>query len=204
MGGIITQNKSYNYNKEFYGQAETKEKISDPEFDSILGNTLQHEGGFTVDVGGPTNYGVTQKSYDAYTAKRGINSKSVKELVPEDYGRFYYDEFYTAPKINMIPYQSVKGVLFDYAVNSGSARAVKDLQKEVGAIADGVLGPKTLAAVDKYINQYGETFLAHQILNRRANYMVNLSQKNPDKYAKYLQGWLNRISSLKEQYQLNN
>jgi lysozyme family protein len=203
MAGLIDNKKSYNYNKEFYGNTETQEKLNDPEFDSILGNTLQHEGGFTVDVGGPTNQGITQKSYDSYITKMGSTPKSVKELKPEEVGRFYHDEFYTAPKLNTIPYQSVKGILFDYAVNSGSQRAVKDLQKEVGVEVDGSLGPKTLSAVDKYVKQYGETFLAHQILNRRANYMITLSQKNPDKYSKYLQGWLNRISNLKEQYQLN-
>jgi lysozyme family protein len=203
MVGLINNKKSYNYNKEFYGKTETQDKLNDPEFNSILGNTLQHEGGYTVDVGGPTNQGITQKSYDSYITKRGFNGKSVKELKPEEVGKFYYDEFYTTPKLNIIPYQSVKGILFDYAVNSGSQRAVKDLQKEVGVTVDGSLGPKTLIAVDKYVKQYGETFLAHQILNRRANYMIKLSEKYPEKYAKYINGWMNRINNLKEQYQLN-
>lgn len=203
MAGLVNQGKSYSYNKEFYNKAEVVEKLNDPEFSNILNNTLKHEGSYTVDVGGPTNKGVTQRSYDAYTAKKGINTKSVKELAPEDVGRFYYDEFYTAPKLDAIPYQSVKGVLFDYAVNSGNQRAVKDLQKEVGVTVDGLLGPKTLAAVDKYVNKHGEKFLSHQILNRRSHYMISLSQKNPDKYSKYLQDWLGRINNLKEQYKLN-
>ena len=203
MTGIITQNKSYNYNKEFYNNTETQDKLSDPEFDTILNNTFPNEGGYVVDVGGPTNYGVTQKTFDSYTVKRGINPKSVKELSKEDAARFYYDEFYTTPKINTIPYQKVKGILFDYAINSGNQKAIKDLQKEVGVTVDGSLGPKTLSAVDKYVKQHGEVFLAHQILNRRANFMIKLNEKDPKKYPD-LQGWLNRIGNLKEQYQLND
>lgn len=203
MTGLITQEKNYNYNKEFYNTAENKETLNDPEFSSILDNTLKNEGGYVVDVGGPTNYGVTQKAFDSYAIKKGFNPKSVKDISQDEVGRFYYDEYYTMPKLNTIPYQSVKGILFDYAVNSGPQKAVKDLQKEVGIEVDGVLGPKTLAAVDKYVKQHGEVFLAHQILNRRANFMIKLNQKDPKKYPD-LQGWLNRISNLKEQYQLND
>jgi len=39
--------------------------------------------------------------------------------------------------------------VFDCSVNSGPGRAIKMLQEVVGATADGVIGPKTLAAVAK-------------------------------------------------------
>jgi lysozyme family protein len=38
-------------------------------------------------------------------------------------------------------------VVFDMAVNSGPGRAVRLLQSAVGAVPDGAIGPKTLAAV---------------------------------------------------------
>jgi lysozyme family protein len=204
MGSVITQNKSYSYDKEFYQQADSKEAVvNDVDFSNILQNTLSHEGDYTVDVGGPTNQGITQKSYDLYSANKGLKNKSVKDVLPDEVNKFYYDEFYKAPKIDQLPYPKVKGVLFDYAVNSGTGRAVKELQKELGVEVDGNIGLQTLNALDKYITKYGENFLAHQILNRRANFYQKLVEKNPEKYSKYLTGWTNRISSLKEQYQLN-
>ena len=40
--------------------------------------------------------------------------------------------------------------MLDWAVNSGSGRAAKALQKIVGAKQDGAIGPKTLQAVANY------------------------------------------------------
>ena len=40
--------------------------------------------------------------------------------------------------------------MLDWAVNSGSSRAAKALQKIVGAKQDGAIGPKTLQAVANY------------------------------------------------------
>ncbi|WP_409201431.1 putative peptidoglycan-binding domain-containing protein [Leisingera sp. M658] len=37
----------------------------------------------------------------------------------------------------------------DYSVNSGPAKAVRDLQRELGVSADGVIGVQTLAAVSQ-------------------------------------------------------
>ena len=39
--------------------------------------------------------------------------------------------------------------MFDWAVNSGTGRASKAVQKICGAEPDGVIGPKTLALLDK-------------------------------------------------------
>ena len=62
--------------------------------DWIIGNTLGHEGGKAndpTDKGGKTNFGITQKTYDAYGFKGDVN-----DLTPEKAKEFYntyYDSF---------------------------------------------------------------------------------------------------------------
>ena len=47
----------------------------------------------------------------------------------------------------MICHQVLDWAVLDFAVNSGTGRAAKALQKLVGATQDGAIGPKTLQAV---------------------------------------------------------
>ncbi len=45
--------------------------------------------------------------------------------------------------------------VFDWAVNSGTGRAAKKLQKMIGTVADGGIGPNTLKSLDEYIQVQG-------------------------------------------------
>lgn len=173
-----------------------------PDFKPILFNTLKLEGGETTDTGGHTNYGVTQKSFDAYASSNNLPSKNVSNLNFGDVKNFYETDYYKKPGIDLIPSQKVGGVVFDYGVNAGVGTAIKKLQEIVGAKVDGKLGKKTLSAIDSYIKQNGEDFLASQILNKRAEHYIQLANSNPDKYGRYLQGWMNRISAVKQMYNL--
>lgn len=174
-----------------------------PDFIPILMNTLQHEGGETWDTGGHTNYGVTQDTYNNYAKVNQLPNKNVKDLGFGDVKNVYFTEYFKKPKFDAIPSDKVAGVLFDFGVNAGVGKATKELQKVVGVKPDGKIGKQTINAVDTYIKKNGEDFLASQLLNARANHYLELVTANPQKYGKYQQGWLNRISKLKEQYKLN-
>jgi lysozyme family protein len=54
--------------------------------------------------------------------------------------------------------------LFDFGVNSGPATAVTALQKTLGVQADGVIGPKTRAAIEKADDSLLIRFLAERLL----------------------------------------
>lgn len=80
--------------------------------------------------------------------------------------------------------------LFDSAVNIGAARAVKLAQQAVGVIVDGVIGPKTIGA----INNAALDVLGDYLDLRESYYRAlpgNLRSV-------YLQGWLNRLNDLRE------
>ena len=117
-------------------------------FERALAMVLKHEGGFVNhpnDPGGMTNNGITKKVYDAYMGKV-TTTEELKNIpdhhVSEIYKKQYWD------RVNGDKLASGLDIsIFDWAVNSGCGRAVKALQKCVGAKQDGGLGPLTLKAV---------------------------------------------------------
>lgn len=171
---------------------------NDP-FDSILSNTLGHEGGFTVDHAGTTNKGITQDTFNRYRKSMDLEPRDVKTIREDEVYDIYRSEFYESPKINTLP-EKVQGVLFDFGVNSSPDRAIKTLQRTVGATPDGNIGPKTLGAVDAYIEKNGEDGLVNDIINKREGFLKKLIQDKPEKYKKFENGWKNRLNKLREQY----
>lgn len=168
-------------------------------FPQILSETLKFEGGQANDSGGKTNAGVTQKTYDAYAAANKLPRKSVNDLSFGEVHDMYKDEFFQKPKFDKLP-EKVAGVMFDYGVNSGTGTATKDLQKIVGVKADGIIGKKTLSAMDKYIAKNGEDSLTDAVMTSRENLMTNLVTQDPVKYGAYEQGWSNRTQALRQKY----
>jgi lysozyme family protein len=170
---------------------------------NILPVTLGYEGGVDLnEVGdsGISNFGVTQKAWDAYTTQNKIKGKgSVKDLKYGDVRDFAYNEYYKKPKLDTLP-NKVSGVLFDYAYNSGAGRAVKTLQEIVETVPDGIIGKKTREAVDNYIKENGEDTLISGILDNREAFLSDLLINNPEKYGKFAEGWANRMSSLRDKY----
>jgi lysozyme family protein len=67
-------------------------------------------------------------------------------LTPQDTQAIYKAHFWDAVHGDDLP-PNVAGLLFDAAVNQGQGWAPMMLQSAVGATMDGVIGPKTLAAV---------------------------------------------------------
>ena len=114
-----------------------------------LSLVLKHEGGYVndpQDPGGATNKGITQKTYDAWRVRETLSKRSVRLInfweITEIYRKQYWDKI----KGDDLPL-GVDYCVFDFAVNSGTDRAAKYLQRAVGAVEDGQIGPNTLAKV---------------------------------------------------------
>ena len=169
-------------------------------FDQILNTTLKLEGGVTTDSGGLTNYGITQKTYNAVAPSLGLPKKSVKDLKYGEVRKVYESEFYKKPKYDLLPSERIQGLMFDWGVNAGAGTATKILQEIVGSKADGKIGKNTIEAYKKYVEEKGEDTLAFEILSRRLGHYSSLIENNPEKYAQYENGWTNRINFLAERY----
>ena len=121
-------------------------------FEEVFQRVVGHEGGYVCDArdpGGETKYGITWK-----TLRRAQTlgvclvpaTVQVKTLELEHaraiYRKFYWDEI----RGDDLP-RPVDEFTFDYAVNSGVERAAMALQAAAGALQDGDVGEKTIAAV---------------------------------------------------------
>jgi len=117
-------------------------------FEKCLEFVLHHEGGFVdhpEDPGGATNLGCTKATWEKWVG-RLCTVDDIKALVPEDVAPLYREKYWDKVRGDDLP-TGVDYCVFDTAINSGPGRAVKFLQEAVGAVADGAIGPRTLAAV---------------------------------------------------------
>ena len=120
-------------------------------FDECLKMLLHHEGGYVnhpSDPGGETNLGVTKKVYQEWGG-----TKDMKDLTVEDVAPIYKKNYWDRCKCDDLE-SCVDWVVFDWAVNSGTGRSAKAIQKICGATQDGAIGPKTLALIGKQDTQY--------------------------------------------------
>jgi lysozyme family protein len=117
-------------------------------FENCLEHVLAHEGGFVdhpKDPGGATNLGCTKDTWERWVG-HPVEVDVIKALTIEDVTPLYQEKYWDRAKCGDLPV-GLDYCVFDTAVNSGPGRAVKFLQEVAGVEADGVLGPKTLAAV---------------------------------------------------------
>ena len=153
-------------------------------FDYCLKIMLKSEGGYSNhsrDPGGMTNLGVTKAVYDEFY-KTDADEETMRGLKYDDVKPIYYENYWMRCKCEDL-HTGVDLQVFDIAVNSGSGRAGKILQRVVGATVDGGIGPKTLAAVEKMEPQDIITAMG---LEREAFY------RELDTFDTFGKGWLSR------------
>lgn len=106
------------------------------------------EGGWSdhpKDPGGATMKGVTLAVYREYLG-REVSKEELRNIPDAHLNDLYRVRYWDKARCD----EWAPGVdlsVFDFAVNSGVGRATRLLQRCVGAVEDGVIGPKTVAAV---------------------------------------------------------
>lgn len=116
-------------------------------FNACLAVTLPHEGGYVDhprDPGGATNMGITHRTLAAHRG-RSVTKADVRGLTLDEARAIYRAGYWNPIKGESLP-AGVDLTTFDYGVNSGPSRSVKDLQRVLGVSVDGRVGPETLAA----------------------------------------------------------
>ena len=112
-------------------------------FDIIFERLMLHEDGYVNhpnDPGGETMWGVTKRVAQAH-GYHGSMRKLPKALAKQITEKSYYKAVKGDQLDRLIAWQ-----LTDAAYNHGNRQAVKFLQRAVGVTADGLIGPRTLAA----------------------------------------------------------
>jgi len=120
--------------------------------DDSLELMFGHEGGYVnarTDRGGPTKYGITHKTLAKHRGVPSVTAAQVKALTIREAEDIYRKSYWGPSGGDVLPL-GLDYAAFDFGVNSGPQRAVKTLQKVLGAKQDGWLGETTMAAVDAY------------------------------------------------------
>ena len=158
-------------------------------FEDCLARILKHEGGYVndpLDSGGRTNLGVTQRVWEEFVG-HPVTEADMKALTPEKIAPMYKLKYWNPSYCEVLP-KGLDYVVFDFAVNAGTGRSVKTLQQAIGCVADGVIGPKTMAA----INDANPKELITKFSDARADFYQGIVARKPDQ-ARFIKGWLNRV-----------
>ena len=141
------------------------------DFEKALEFVLAREGGYVNDpddLGGATNKGITQSTYNSWLKSNGKASKDVKNITDAEVKEIYYKNYWLAAGCNKMT-SKFAVVCFDTAVNMRVGR-VNEFLKAAKWID---LNEFHLARIRKY-NEFAK----------------NQTQR------KYLNGWLNRVFAL--------
>lgn len=156
---------------------------------------LTWEGGYVnnpADKGGPTNKGVTLTTFrQYYGASKTVDD--LKKITDEQWGHIFKTGYWDKCKADQISSQSIANIVVDWAYMSGVSTAIKGVQRLLGCKDDGIIGPKTLAAINGY---RGQMQLFYDIQRTRMDFYYNLVAKRPQNRV-FLKGWLNRLNALK-------
>lgn len=162
----------------------------DPSFALVL----LSEGGYTWDKddhGGETNLGVTKASWSAYLGREILDGE-MRQLTVADVGPYYKACYWDRCRCDELP-PGLDYAVFDFAVNAGPGRSIKFLQQAVGVVADGAIGPGTMAAVAKADPKWA----IGQFSAAKERFYKGLVVRDPSQ-AKFIKGWLARVDSVQQ------
>jgi len=147
-----------------------------------------------LDKGGPTKYGITLATWKSVGVDKDgdgdIDANDVKLLTKGDFSRVlrqYWDRWQADKIFN----QSIADILVDWVWGSGKWGIVIP-QRLLGLNADGVVGPKTIAAV----NAQDPKKFFDQIFAARVKFINDIVANNPSQ-KKFIKGWMNRLNDFK-------
>lgn len=118
--------------------------MSAADFPASFAMLIQNEGGFTVDNGGATRWGVTE----AVARKHGYTGDmhDLPLTMAQEIAKAEYWDAVRGDELDpRLGFQ-----MLDAAYNSGPDQAIRWLQRVIGAKADGDFGPVTMAAVKAF------------------------------------------------------
>jgi lysozyme family protein len=162
-------------------------------FPPSLAITLLQEGGFSndkADHGGRTMRGITLREYTAYRKRHGLAGADVRDITEDELQDIYRNSYWLPCGGDVLP-AGLDLAVFDYGVNSGPSRAVRELQRLLNLPQTAKIGAAEATAVlacrdlPKLINAYCDARAA--FLRRIGNGSQSV----------FLRGWLSRVSTIR-------
>lgn len=152
---------------------------------------LKHEGGYVdhpEDPGGATMKGITLATFSAFKGKP-MTKDELRAISDADVNTIYKDQYWDALRCDELK-SGVDLLAFDMAVNKGVRRAVRLMQRGAGAVEDGALGPKSMAA----INAADPADLIAKVSEERRDFYKGLKT-----FPTFGRGWLRRVDETEKE-----
>ena len=155
---------------------------------------LKWEGGFVnhpADPQGATNSGVTIATYRSVYG-RYKTVQDLKNMTNEQWDYIFKTKFWDRWRADEIDNQAIANLLVDWVWASG-VYGIKYAQSVLGVKVDGIVGLKTLAAINYYPNKRE---LFYKLWNRRKKHFDDIVRQRPSSKVFY-KGWINRLNDFK-------
>ena len=157
---------------------------------------LKSEGGYQCNPKDPGNWSGGELRGTKYgIAAKYFPSEDIKNLTRVRAIRLYYKYFWLPMNLEGINSEPLVLQVFDMGVNAGRGRAIKALQKIVGAKADGICGPITKGLTNSFkpIEKNGRKYGVLDLYKEwRKHYYINLANRRTEMKV-FLKGWLARV-----------
>lgn len=150
------------------------------------------EGGFALvkdDKGGWTNRGVTLDTFRLYV-NPNATVEDLGRMTDAQWRLVAKGKFWDKCGGDKIQNQSIAELFVDWCFHSGIGM-IKRVQGIVGVKADGIVGPQTIAA----INRQNAKRLHFMIKAARVEFLAN-AVRNTSSNLKFYDGWINRVAAL--------
>jgi lysozyme family protein len=155
---------------------------------------MRYEGGYCWDrgdAGGPTKFGITcydlaQHRHQKMTSM-AVWAPIVKAMTLAEAEDIYATKYAVQCHFNDLG-SGKDCCVFDFGVNSGSSRAIKFAQQVAGVTPDGVLGPISLEA----INRYDSASFINHLCDLRMAFLRRLGN-----WPLFGRGWTARVADLR-------
>jgi len=138
--------------------------------------------------GGATQLGVTQRAWEEWVG-HSVTIDDMKALRPETVKPFYKAKYWDKISGDRLP-SGVDYAAFDLAVNSGVSRAARYMQRIAGVPQDGIIGPKSLDAINACPSD--------QMVNALCSDRIDFLKRLPT-WKTFGNGWQSRVEMVEIQ-----
>lgn len=140
------------------------------------------------DRGGATKDGVTLSTFRRFYGQYKT-VEDLKRMTMAQWRHIMKTGYWDACRADDMDNQSLAEIIADWCVNSGTER-IRDVQTIAGVKPDGIVGPKTLAA----INGADQRELFGRVRLAREQWFRRIVRNRPSQQ-KYWEGWMNRLNA---------